>query len=204
MPLLGIVFWCKWSALEVFKGNLIRGDHTSSRTTFNRHITNRHASLHTKRLDSRSAEFNNCTCSTSRADLSDGVENDILRTDTGCELAVDLDTHILAALGDDGLCGKDVLDFTCTDTKCESSESAMCRCVGVTTDDGCAGEGEALLRADDVYNSLTLVSKTKVCDAEVLDIVLEGHALESRIFLLDESLDVLHVFPRCGGDILYQ
>jgi hypothetical protein len=42
-------------------------------------------------------------------------------------------------------------------------------------------------------NPLTLVAKTEIRNAEVLDIVLEGNTLESGIFLLDESFDVLEV-----------
>lgn len=49
--------------------------------------------------------------------------------------------------------------------------------MAVTTDDRGAGEGEALLRADNVDDSLPPVAQAKVGEAELLDIVLEGDAL---------------------------
>jgi hypothetical protein len=75
--------------------------------------------------------------------------------------------------------------------------------VTIATDNSGTWQGEALLGTDDMDNSLALVSKAEICDAKVLDIVLEGHALESRVLFLDEGFDVLEVFPRGGGNVLW-
>ena len=121
------------------------------------------------------------------------MENDILGADSGGDLAVDLNSHILASLCDQGLSGKNVLNLARTNAESQSSEGAVGGGVAVTADNCGTWQSESLLRTDNVNNSLTLVTKAKVCDAEVLDIVLEGHALESGIFLFDEGLDVLEV-----------
>jgi hypothetical protein len=52
------------------------------------------------------------------------------------------------------------------------------------------------------HNTLTLVTKAEVCDAKVLDIILERHALESGIFLFNKGFDVFKVFAGRGGDVL--
>jgi hypothetical protein len=79
----------------------------------------------------------------------------------------------------------------------------VCRGVTVATHDCCAREGETLLGSDDVYDSLALVTEAEVGDAEILDVVFEGHALEAGVFFFDEGLDVLEGFPGGGWDVLW-
>jgi hypothetical protein len=74
--------------------------------------------------------------------------------------------------------------------------------MAVTAHDSGAGKGEALLGTNDVDDALTLIAQAEICDSEVLNITLESKALEPGVFLLDEGLDVLEVFPRGGGDVL--
>jgi hypothetical protein len=130
------------------------------------------------------------------------VEYDILAGDSGRELAVDLDAHVLAAASDEGLGREDVLDLTSTDTEGKGAESTVCRGVAVTADDSGAGQGEALLGANDVDDTLALVAHAKVGQAEVLDVLLEGCALQTRVGLFDELLGILEVFPRRRGNVL--
>ena len=65
-----------------------------------------------------------------------------------------------------------------------------------------AREGEALLRANNVYNALPLVAQTEVGELEVLDILLEGLALEARVVLFDELANVLVVRSWRGGGVV--
>jgi hypothetical protein len=111
--------------------------------------------------------------------------------------------HVLAALGDQALCGENVFYLAGADTEGQSPESAMGRRVAVTTDHGRAGEGEALLGADDVDNSLPLITEAKVCDAELLDVLLQGYALCPGVVFLDEARNVFECFPGGCGNILY-
>jgi hypothetical protein len=95
-----------------------------------------------------------------------------------------------------------MLNFTGTNTESQSSESSVCGSMTVATNNRRTWKGETLLRADNVDDPLALVTKTKVCDAEVLDIVLEGHALESGVLDVDELLDVFERFSGGGRNIL--
>jgi hypothetical protein len=83
-----------------------------------------------------------------------------------------------------------VLDLASADAKGQGTEGAMSRGVAVAADDGGAGEGEALLGADDVDDALALVAEAEVGDAKVLDVLLEGDALRARVILLDEGGNV--------------
>ena len=204
VPLICSRFRRKRTALKVLEGNLIRGNHTRTRTGLNRHITHRHTRLHAQPADNRTAELDDSASSTSGTNLANSVEDDVLGAHTRGELAVDLYPHVLGALCDDGLGGEDVLDLRRADAKGEGAKGAMCGGVGVAADDGRTGKGEALLGADDVDDALALVGEAKVCDAELLDVLLERHALESRVLLLDEGLDILEVFAGGGWDILFR
>lgn len=148
------------------------------------------------------AKLNNGGGTTGGANLANDVEDDVLGADTRGQLAVDLYPHVLAPLGDEALGGEHVLDLAGADAKGEGAKGAMCRRVAVSADDCGTGEGEALLGADDVDNSLPLVAQAEICDAKVLDVLLERDALRPRIILLDEARNVLEGFPGGGRDVL--
>ena len=130
------------------------------------------------------------------------MENNVLEAHTRFQVAVDLDTHVLAALGDEALGGEDVLDLAGADAKGERAKGAVGGRVRVAAHHGGAGQGEALLRADDVHDALALVAEAKVGQAKVLDVLLESNALCAGIVLLDEGSNVLEPFARRGRDVL--
>ena len=70
-----------------------------------------------------------------------------------------------------------MLDLGGTNAKSQSAKRAMCGSVRVATDNCGTWKGEALLRANNVDNALTLICEAKVCDSELLDVLLEGYAL---------------------------
>ena len=59
-----------------------------------------------------------------------------------------------------------------------------------------------LLRPNDVDDSLAVVREAKEGQAELLDIVLEGETLSSRVGLLDERLGVLVRLAADGRDVV--
>lgn len=65
-----------------------------------------------------------------------------------------------------------MLNFACSDTESQCSESTVCRGVAVSTHDSGSGEGETLLGPNDMNDPLTFVSKTKISKLECLNIVL--------------------------------
>ena len=90
-----------------------------------------------------------------------------------------------------------MLNLRRANTKGEGAESTVCAGVAVAADHRRAGKSEALLRTNDVNDTLPLVAQAEVGELEILDVLLEGLALCSAVVLLDEVADVLEVFP--GG-----
>ena len=70
-----------------------------------------------------------------------------------------------------------MLDFRGADAIGERAEGAMRRGVAVAADDGGAGQGEALLRADDVDDALSLIELVEIFDAEVLGVLRQRRDL---------------------------
>jgi hypothetical protein len=54
-----------------------------------------------------------------------------------------------------------------------------------------------------VNNTLALVAQTKIDETEVLDVLLQGHALYSGVFFFNEGRKVFQGFSRGCWDILY-
>ena len=63
-----------------------------------------------------------------------------------------------------------MLDLGGADAVRKGTEGAMRRGMGVAADDRRAGQGEALLGADDVDDALALVELVEILDAEVLGV----------------------------------
>eukprot|EP00976_Prorocentrum_cordatum_P011471 230508-Prorocentrum_minimum.AAC.1 len=79
-----------------------------------------------------------------------------------------------------GLRGEHVLHLAGADAEGERAESAVRGGVGVAAHDGHAGEGEALLGADDVHDALALVRQAKVLHAELRHVLLQRQHLPRR------------------------
>jgi hypothetical protein len=139
---------------------------------------------------------------TSRSNLADNMENDVLGAHTGRELTIDLYPHVLAPLCDQALRGEDMLDLAGANAEGQRTKRAMGGRVAVTADHGRAGEGETLLRPDDMDNSLSLIAEAKVCDTKVLHVLLECYTLRSGVILLDETCNVFQRFASGGRNIL--
>ena len=70
----------------------------------------------------------------------------------------------------------------------------MCRRMTISADDSGTRKRETLLRADDMYDTLTLVSKSEIGQTESFYIFFECEALCARIGFFDELSDVLEIF----------
>ena len=110
------------------------------------------------------------------AGLADDREGDVLCGDAGRELTIDGHPHVLGLLLDQRLGGQHVLDLGRADAMCQRAERAVRRGMAVAADDGHAGEGETLLRADDVDDALALIELVEVLDAELACVL--GHRLD--------------------------
>lgn len=63
-----------------------------------------------------------------------------------------------------------MLNLRGPNTKSKSAKSAVGGSVGVTADDGSTWKGEALLRADDMDDTLALVAEAEVSEAKCLHV----------------------------------
>ena len=80
--------------------------------------------------------------------------------------AVDPDPHVLGLGLDQRLGRQHVLDFGGADAEGERAESAVGGGVAVAADDRRAGQGKALLGADDVHDALPRIELVVIFDAE--------------------------------------
>ena len=140
-----------------------------------------HAPFHRERADRLAGIFQRVAGAAGGADLADDGEDDVLGGDAGRQFAVDHRAHVLRLLLDQRLRRQHMLDFRGADAVGERAERAVRRGVAVAAHDRRAGQGEALLRTDDVDDALALVELVEIFDAEV-----------ARV--LGERLDLLGAF----------
>src|SRR5690606_16528346 len=89
---------------------------------------------------------------------------DVLRVDTGPELAIDLDAPKLRLRHGHGLCREDVPDLAGADPERNGTERTVSTGVAVTAGDGGAGLGDALLRSDHVDDALHAAAEVEEAD----------------------------------------
>ena len=108
--------------------------------------------------------MSSATCGTN---FADDMQDNVLATNARSELAVYLYSHVLTASCHESLSGKYMLYLARTDTERQSTEGAMSACVTIATYHCCTWESKTLLWSDDVYNALSLVAESKICELEV-------------------------------------
>lgn len=70
-----------------------------------------------------------------------------------------------------------MFDFACTNAMSQGSEGTVGGGVTVTANDSGTWQSEALLGANDVNDSLSFVTQTKVCKTEGFDVLFKGDTL---------------------------
>ena len=123
------------------------------------------------------------------ADLADDREDHVLGGAAERQLAVDADPHVLRPLLQQRLGRQHVLDLGGADAEGERAEGAVRRGVAVAADDGHAGQGEALLGADDVDDALADVVDVEQRDAELAAVLLQGLDLDARALVGDAACE---------------
>ena len=146
--------WYELTPAHPLEGGVIRGDHSCACAALNGHVADSHAAFHVESANGFTSVFDDVSSASCSAHLSDGGENHIFGGDADREFAVEAHFHSLWTALSEGLRSEDVLHLGCADAECERTERAMRGCVGVTTDDGHARLGVALLRSDDMNNAL--------------------------------------------------
>ena len=155
------------AALDVVEGLLVGRDQAGAGAALDRHVADGHAPFHGQRLDRLAGIFDDMAGAAGGADLADDGEDDVLGGDAVGQLAVDAHPHVLGLVLDQRLGGEHMLDLGGADAVRQRAEGAVGRGVAVAADDGRAGQGEALLRPDDVDDALALVELVVIFDAEI-------------------------------------
>ena len=119
------------------------------------------------------------------ADLADDGEDDVLGGDAFGKFAIDAHQHVLGLGLDQRLGGEHMLDLGCADAVRQRAESAMRRGMAVAADDGCAGQGEALLGSDHMHDALAAVALVIIFDAEILGVLGERGDLQRQLRIVD-------------------
>ena len=109
-------------------------------------------------------------------------------------VAVDGDPHRPRRGLDQGLRGKHVLDLRRPDAEGERSERTVGGGVAVAAHDCRPRQGEALLGADDVDDSVARIVEVEQIDPELLAVADQGVDLEPRV--------LAHLFVAVGGDVV--
>ncbi|KAG0926697.1 hypothetical protein G6F31_018297 [Rhizopus arrhizus] len=111
--------------------------------------------------------------------------DDVLGRTAEGQFAFHLDQHALGFLHQERLGRQHVLDFRRTDTKGQRTQRAVRAGVRVATDDGHAGQGRALLRADHVHDALAQVIHAEFGNAVLIAIGVQRIHLQAGYRVID-------------------
>src|SRR5699024_8954024 len=134
------------TAFDIVIGSLIRRDHTSARTCFNRHVANRHARFHGHLADTFTAIFDDVSLAAASATLMDDSPKQILSSHAFFPLTLYLKSDGPERLHRQRLGGNDLLYVRSTNAHGDRTHSTVGRSMRATADDGHAGFGNAQLR----------------------------------------------------------
>ena len=170
------------AAFAIFERFVVRRDQASARAAFDGHVADGHAAFHRQVTDRLAAIFDDIAGAARRAGFTDHGHGDVLGGHTGGKLAGDLDLHVLGFLLDQRLRRQHVFHLRGADPVGQRPKGPMCRGVAVTADNGHAGQGPALLGADDMHDALTHVGHGVVVQAEFLGVCIKGGHLNAAVF----------------------
>ena len=185
------------AAFDIFIGGLIRRDQTGAGTAFDGHVADGHAAFHRQIADRFAAIFDDIAGAASGAGLADHGQSDVLGGHARLQFAGDFDLHVLGFLLDQRLGGQNVLDLGCADAVRQRAKRAVGGGVAVAANHGHAGQGPALLGADDMHDALTDVMHRVVVNAEILGVLVQRFDLNARFgFSISHGFSI--PFTRAG------
>ena len=100
-----------WLALYIFKGLLIRSNQTSTCTSFDRHVADRHATFHGKCANGGAAIFDDISLAAASTNLGDDRKDDIFSSYTIWQSAFNINRHSLRTNQWKSLSSKYMLNF---------------------------------------------------------------------------------------------
>ena len=172
-------------ALEPVEGDLVGSDHAGAPAALDRHVAERHATLHRERGDGRAAVLDDVSNGAVDPDLADRGEDQVLRGDAEAGLALVADPHRARAALHEALRREHVLDLARADPEGERAERAVRRGVRVAAHDRHPRLGHAELGADHVHDALAVGTDRIDRDRELLAVALQRLHLDARELVLD-------------------
>jgi hypothetical protein len=178
------------AALHVVERHLVRRDEACAGAALDRHVADGHPAFHREVADHLAAILDHMAGPAGGAGLGDDRQHHVLGGDAGGEAAGDLDLHVLGFLLDQRLRGQHMLDLGGANAVGQRPEGAMRRRVAVAADDGHAGQGPALLGADDVDDALPDVVDGVVMHPELARVAVQRVDLDAAFLVVDAGLAV--------------
>mmetsp|Transcript_21506 Transcript_21506/g.62977 ORF Transcript_21506/g.62977 Transcript_21506/m.62977 type:complete len:454 (-) Transcript_21506:323-1684(-) len=173
-------------ALEIIEGDLVGSDHSGAGAGLDGHVGDGHSRLHGQRFDGGAGEFDGRAGASRGTDEAADVKDNVLGGDALPEFAIDPDEHVLCLGLGEGLCRQHVLHLAGPDPERQRAERPVGGGMTVPADGRASGQGEPLLRADDVDDALTLVGHAEIFEPEIGHVGLQLQDLRAAGGLLDE------------------
>ena len=136
---------------------VIEGHHARACAGLNGHIADGHATFNREATNGTSSKLNGVARSTSRSDLSNHGEHDVLGGDSQGQHTIDTHLHVLCLLHEQALGGQHMLHLGGANAKGKTRQCPMGAGVRIATDHGHSRKCGALLGANHVNNSLAMV-----------------------------------------------
>ena len=168
------------AALHVVQGGLIEGNEARARAGLDGHVAYRHAPFHAERTNGRTGELDGVSGAAGGSDLADDGQHQILAAAARVQHAINADEQVLGFLGQQGLSGQHMLDFTGADAMGQSGKCTVRGGVGIAAHHRHAGQGGTLFRADHVDDALTAIAHLELRDPGAIAIGVKRVDLQLR------------------------
>jgi len=196
------------TAFDILKRGLVRRDQTSAGAAFDGHVADGHTTFHRQIADRFATILDDIAGTATSAGLANHRHGDVFGGHAGHQLAGDLDLHVLGLLLDQRLRCQNVFDFRGADTMRQSAKSAVGGGVAVAANHGHAGQGPALLGANNVHDALAHVIHRIVMNAKFLGVLVERFNLNAALLVFDDTLQAFrrgrHVMVRHGDGFFWR
>mmetsp|Transcript_5266 Transcript_5266/g.10699 ORF Transcript_5266/g.10699 Transcript_5266/m.10699 type:complete len:671 (-) Transcript_5266:225-2237(-) len=189
-------------SLQILEGDLVRTDEAGAGSRLDSHVGDGHAGLHGQLADGLPRELHGASGASGGADKAAHVQNDVLGPYPSGQLSVDPNQHVLSLGLGEGLRGQHVLHLAGPDPERERPEGPVGGGVAVPAHARGSGQGEPLLRTDDVHDALSLVRHPEVLHAEVPHVLLHLQHLRARVDLVDEGAHVRQFRAVLRGNVV--
>ena len=114
------------AAFDILNGFLVYSYQASTRTRFNGHVANSHATFQGQCANGRATKLNGVASTAGCSNFANDGQHNVFSGDTLGHRAFDLDEHVLGFFGQQSLRGHDVLNFTGTNAVCECAKCTVC------------------------------------------------------------------------------